>query len=434
MAETVQHGTQQGSEHGEIPLVPLDRDDHAMVASWVRTTAASYLMPAPSPADIAWRLERTIEHRIAVGRDAEQVVAAFRSFDTPMSLPGGTSTEVNAVSGVVVLPTHRRRRLLSRWMTQEMERAKESGVAASILMASEAQIYGRYGFGVGTSSCRWTIDARLARWRNPVPPPHGSLRLVQGEEWAREIPDLYERARGWRPGAIGRGPEVHRWIAGLVPGLSGDETAKSLYVLHRDSAGRVDGSVVYSVESSWQEKRSNATLTVHDLVATSQEVEAALLRYCCEVDLVENVVVEEGSAGDVLPWLLQDPRAASSGPSRDGLWARIHDVPAAMGARRYPVPGRLRFSVQDPAGQVDGTYLLEIDGAGSGRCSRDNGEPELTVDVQGLAGLWLAGGESAPTLSSLVSAGRATVTDPSVLARAHAAFSWPVVPRVLTHF
>ncbi len=420
-------------QQGEIPLVPLDRDDPAMVASWVRSTAATYLMPAPTPADIAWRLERTLEHRIDVGRDEEQVVAAFRSFDTPMSLPGETSTEVNAISGVVVLPTHRRRRLLSRWMTQEMERAKESGLAASILMASEAQIYGRYGFGVATSSSRWTVDARLARWRDPVP-PHGALRLVQGQEWASEISDLYDRARDRRPGAIGRGPEIHRWIAGLVPGLSGDESAKSLYVLHRDPAGRVDGSVVYSVESSWLDKRSNATLTVHDLVATSQEVEAALLRYCCEVDLVETVAVEEGSAGDALPWLLQDPRAASSGPARDGLWARIHDVPAAMGARRYPVPGRLRFSVQDPAGQVDGTYLLEIDSAGTGRCSRDSGEPELTVDVQGLAGLWLAGGESAPTLSSLLSAGRATVTDPSVLARAHALFSWPLAPRVLTHF
>lgn len=84
MAETLQHGTQQGWEHGDIPLVPLDRDDPAMVASWVRTTAASYLMPSPSPADIAWRLERTLEHRIVVGRDGEEVVAAFRSFDTPM--------------------------------------------------------------------------------------------------------------------------------------------------------------------------------------------------------------------------------------------------------------------------------------------------------------------------------------------------------------
>ena len=425
---------QQGSEHGEIPLLPLDRDDPAVVASWVRSTAATYLMPAPSQADIAWRRERTLEHRIVVGRDGDQVVAAFRSFDTPMSLPGGTSAEVNAVSGVVVLPTHRRRRLLTRWMTQEMERAKESGLIASILIASEAQIYGRYGFGVATSSCRWTIDARLARWRDPVPPPDGSLRLVQGQDWAREMPDLYERARSWRPGAIGRGPEVHRWVAGLVPGLSGDESAKSQYVLHRSPSGQVDGSVVYSVDSSWQDKRSHATLTVHDLVATSQRVEAALLRFCCEVDLVETVVVEEGSAGDALPWLLKDPRGASSGPARDGLWARIHDVPAAMGARRYPIPGRLRFSVHDPAGQVDGTYLLEVDAAGTGRCSRDDGEPELMLDVQGLAGLWLAGGEQAPTLSSLLGVGRATVPDPSVLARAHALFSWPVVPRVLTHF
>ena len=57
----------------EVPLVPLDRDDAALVRSWAVTTALTYLGPVPSDTDIAWRRERTLDHRITVGVDDGQV-------------------------------------------------------------------------------------------------------------------------------------------------------------------------------------------------------------------------------------------------------------------------------------------------------------------------------------------------------------------------
>ncbi len=77
----------------EVPLVPLDRDDAAMVRSWAVSTSLTFLGPVPSEADIAWRRERTLDHRITVGLDDDQVVATFRSFDTRLTVPGGAHVE-----------------------------------------------------------------------------------------------------------------------------------------------------------------------------------------------------------------------------------------------------------------------------------------------------------------------------------------------------
>jgi predicted acetyltransferase len=142
--------------------------------------------------------------------------------------------------------------------------------------------------------------------------------------------------------------------------------------------------------------------------------------------------------GHPLPWLLTDGRTARSGPIGDQLWVRIHDVEAALSARRYASPGRLVIDVDDQDDHTGGRYLLEVDDSGAARCRRMDAqpdtEPDLSLRVNDLAGLWLGGGESTPTVATLVSIGRATVRDDATAARAHALFSWPVPPWAVTHF
>ena len=136
-----------------------------------------------------------------------------------------------------------------------------------------------------------------------------------------------------------------------------------------------------------------------------------------------------------VPWMLEDPRAARSGPQLDGLHVRLHDVPAALEARSYAVPGRLVLEVADPLCQVDGRYQLEVDDSLAAACTpvADDVEPDVSLDVQGLASLWLGGGTT-PHLAGLVASGRAEVRDAAALARAHALLAWPTAPHVLTHF
>ncbi len=413
----------------QVPLVPLDRDDDAMVRSWAATTSSTFLGDHPTDADIAWRRERTLEHRITVGVDEDQVVATFRSFDTDLSLPGGALVGVNAVSGVSVLATHRRRGLLSRWIRDEVARAHEAGQVASVLVASEAPIYGRFGYGVASTWCRWTLDAQRAAWGPQVPFAPGSLRVVSGEGWAEAAQPLHEVVRRRRAGAIGRPGSIFRWIGQLVPGLS-EQSKRRQFVLHRAPDGTVDGALVYEVEGDWDD----ATLKVGDLLAADDAVAATLVRYACEVDFVRTVVVQDLPPDWPVPWQLQDARAAQSGPLLDGLHVRLHDVAGALAARRYAAPGRVVLAVTDPMGQVDGRYLLEVDDLLAVSCERvSDADADLTLGAQALASLWLGAGTT-PGLAGLVAAGGATVRDETALVRAHALFAWPTAPHVLTHF
>lgn len=415
----------------EVPLVPLDRDDEAMVRSWAVSTSLTFLGPVPSDGDITWRRERTMDHRITVGLDDDQVVATFRSFDTPLTLPGGATVEVNAVSGVAVLSTHRRRGLLSRWMEQELRRAGEARQCASILVASEAPIYRRYGYGPASSWCTWKIDARRARWRPGAPQARGSFRMVSGEEWRGVAPDLHERVARRHPGAIGREQNLFRWIAGLVPDLS-EETRGRRFLVHRDQDGVVDGAVVFRIGdgASWDD---GATVVVDDLLAVDDVVESALIRFLCEIDFITEVEVPGQPAAWTVPWSLTDNRAAASGPVRDALQVRLHDVPAALSARSYAVPGSLVLEVVDAAGQVDGIYRLDAADDGSGSCIRiGRQQVDVRLDVAALGSLWL--GNATPSPLALLSSGQIEAYDGAAIARLHALMSWPVPPHVLTHF
>lgn len=417
------------SDPNEIPLLPLDRDDAAQVASLARCRSTAFLAPAPTDAEIAWGEERTRGQRVAVALAGDQVVASFRSFDTPLSLPGGTSAPVNAISGVVVLPTHRRRNLLRRWMTDDLRRARDAGSVASLLIASEASIYGRYGFGVATTDAPWTIETAKARFTRERT---GSVQLVDGATWAEHAPAVYQLAADRRAGAIGRTDHLYRIFGQLVPELP-DPDRRRTFALHRDDAGRVGGALVYSVKDDWDNWVSKAELSVMDLIAADDAAEADLLRYACEVDLVSTVVVER-PPGHALPWLLANGRAARSGAVNDQLWARLHDVEAAFSARRYALPGRLVIDVDDPDDQTTGRYLLDVDDTGAGRCARTDADADLHLRVNDLAGLWLGGGETTPTVATLVALGRARVRDDATTARAHALFSWPTPPWAATHF
>ena len=65
-----------------------------------------------------------------------------------MSLPGTGPTAVAAVTAVTVKPGHRRRGTLTRMMRAQLHGLHDGGgEAVAALWASEAAIYGRFGYG-----------------------------------------------------------------------------------------------------------------------------------------------------------------------------------------------------------------------------------------------------------------------------------------------
>src|SRR5205807_5236773 len=64
-----------------------------------------------------------------------RVVATFRSFATPLTVPGG-QVAADAITNITVSPTHRRQRLLSTMIESDLAAAAERGDPVAILVAS----------------------------------------------------------------------------------------------------------------------------------------------------------------------------------------------------------------------------------------------------------------------------------------------------------
>ena len=93
-------------------------------------------------------------------------------------------------------------------------------------------------------------------------------------------------------------------------------------------------------------RTSGNTVVVNELMAATKEANAALWRFCFDVDLVTRTEAERRPVDDPLPWMLADPRRLQR-VTRDGLWVRVVDVAAALQLRSYMSSGRLVLEVQD---------------------------------------------------------------------------------------
>jgi len=102
--------------------------------------------------------------------DEGRVVATSGLFTRTLTVPGG-SVAVGAVTAVAVLPTHRRRGLLTAMMRRQLESIRDAGEPVAALWASEGAIYGRFGFGVAAQVAE--LRARRPAARLAAPPPPG---------------------------------------------------------------------------------------------------------------------------------------------------------------------------------------------------------------------------------------------------------------------
>ena len=117
------------------------------------------------------------------------------------------------------------------------------------------------------------------------------------------------------------------------------------------------GYVIYELEQlpDTPFKRMN----VRELIAASPDTEAALWRYCTELDLVETVDVIARPLDDPIRYRLTEPRQLDVVWQADFVWVRLLDVPAALTAREYAVDAELVIEIEDAVRpEVAGRYRL----------------------------------------------------------------------------
>jgi predicted acetyltransferase len=383
--------------------------DAPETASWLDLVATVFKDSRPiTPERIEARRPVWRQQRLTGVFDGPRAVGSYRSWDLDLTVPGG-QLRADAISSVTVAPTHRRRGLLTAMIQADLAAAVEREVPVAVLIASQAPIYGRYGFGAATESATWAVTLSQAQLR-PEVDLSCSAELVTETELRRFAPAIYAGSR--LPGAIDR--DEHWWDLDCgVVSLPGHERGVHRAVLVREADGRPSGFLHYRSKEDWPDRDIRTVVDVEDLHAQTPAAYTALWNYLLGLDLVATVRAEDRAVDEPLPWLLTDPRAARQTSRCDFEWTRLLDPVAALTARRYEIPGRAVIEVVDPEGWAAGTFLVEADGSGSGSCTRTDREPDLSMQVDALSSLWLGGGD----LAAKALAGRVRQRRPDALPR-----------------
>lgn len=313
--------------------------------------------------------------------DAAMPVATYATMVNTMNVGAGKLLPTHLVTSVTVRSTHRRRGLLRRMITGDLAAAKADGLAMAALTASEATIYGRFGFGAATFTRSIDVDSRE---RFGIAAPVGGMVEVADPHVLLEAaPRVFEQFHRQTTGSMGRQDAYRHRISGQWSEEKHEPDKTVRAALHYDDDGQVDGYVSYKF-AGWDTKPF--TMKVIDLVAGTNDAYLALWKYLGSIDLVERIKFPLAAMEDPLPWAMSDRRGYTVTGDEDVLWLRILDPVKALQSRSYTCDGTITMKLNDPLGWIDGTYRLQVRGGAatvetSGH--RQTADVELTVNALG---------------------------------------------------
>ncbi len=361
--------------------------------------------------------------RFVCAMEDDRFVGTGGVFTVHLTVPGG-DMPAGGITWVSVLPTHRRRGLMSQMMRRMIDDCHRRGEPIAMLWAAEGAIYQRFGFGLGTLSVNLEAEAKAFAFARDWP-SEGRFRLLSPGEGREIVEPVYEAARAQRSGFLSRTPD---WWAGILPYSEKDKKggeAKRLVVYETDAGA--EGYAVYKTKPEWGVRGSSHQLLVDEAISSTPRGTREIWRYLLSVDLVQTVKALRLPSDHPLLVLASEPRRLGV-TMGDGLWIRILDVAAALEGRTYGIDsqgnGRVAFDLRDEYCPWNaGRWSVEVED-GQARVTRTDTEPDLALDANDLASLFLGGF----TATALAAAGRVVELRAGGLATADALFPTALKP------
>ncbi len=346
--------------------------------------------------------------------DDGTAVGLTTSIAFEMTIPGG-QLPCAGITFVAVMPTHRRRGVLTELMRRQLDDLHGRGEPLAALWASEPVIYGRFGYGIAAPAA--ALDAEHAGFAfRDDPGPTGRARILTKEEARKLFPPIYERARLQRHGMMTRSEA--RWNGRVEDPEHWRDGASQQYYVLVELDGQGEAFAMYRIKHKSERGMPQSELVLVDAIATSTEATRELWRYLFGVDLIAKVSLWNYDPATPLFLMVRDARRLQL-KLFDGIWLRLVDVGEALRRRSYAGEGSVVLDVTDEfCPWNEGRYRAGAK-AGPARTAAD-----LRLSVADLASAYLG----AFSFERLAAAGRVEELAEGAIARATALFRTELPP------
>ncbi|MFE3558793.1 GNAT family N-acetyltransferase [Streptomyces sp. NPDC059193] len=362
--------------------------------------------------------------------DGDTLVGFMAAHDFRLSVPGA-DLACPGLTFVSVAPTHRRRGVLTALMAEQLRRASAAGSPIAALWASEAAIYGRFGYGGATTGVTIEIDST-----RPLPlriaPDRRPLRLVAPEQALAVIGPFHEASRAARAGRPSRSPE--RWTQEWLSEQAEDdeELSPPRIIVLGDPGEPIAGYVLYRTkpEDDSGPVRTPGLVRVEELEAGTPAVAAALWECLAALDLTGRVTAWGRPADDPLLHFAADRDQVRVTAQFPALWLRLVDVRTALTGRSWAAPVELVLELTDVRLPANARRFRLKAGPGGAAYEPARAAPDLALDVRELAACYLGG----TRVVELVAAGLVAEHTPGAAAELDAALRTDLLPHTSDEF
>jgi len=415
------------TESAPYPIRPIDEDEFDrfdLVDQHAFNTS-----PRPE-GDRRATLDRFEFDRSLAAFEGASPVGITSIFSFQLSVPGQVMLPAAGVTFVAVLPTRRRRGVLTSLMHRQLADVRDRGEPLAILWASESVIYPRYGYGRASWYLGFTLrrgEGTLTRAAQDAVRAAGlRLRLAEPEAVLPELAKVHDALLPSRPGFYARNDAWWRRVVYDPP--EGREGTGPLRCMLAEDASGPRGYALYAGVDTWNDFLPENVLTVRELMAVDAAAGATLWADLLSRDLTSEFRVQRRPVDDPLLYQLADSRRTRP-LLNDGLWVRLVDVPAALAGRRYACPVDVVIEVRDEILPSNaGRWRLTTGGeAGSGlaaSCVPTAEAADLALDVAELGAAYLGG----TRLGAVAGAGLVSERRPGAVRQLSAAMSWDPAP------
>jgi predicted acetyltransferase len=320
--------------------------------------------------------------RALTARDGTEVVGGAGAFPFQLTVPGGR-VRAAGVSIVGVMPTHRRRGVMTQMIGRILEDCRNRAEPVAYLWATDDRLYGRFGFGLASLAAEIDLPRERSTFARSVETRARADILALPDAEARLAP-VYERVASATPGMFRR--EAEWWQARTLASPNARRQNQGLQCAAFEIGGRPAGYALYRFNPVWERGVVTGTAEVVEAMGDSPGATAAVWRYLLDLDGAARIVARLMPLDHPLLHLLAEPRRLRMN-LRDGTFVRLIDLGAALQARRFEPGDPVVVEVADSLCPWNaGSWRI-----GAGAVERTGAAADLACDIAALGSVYLGG-------------------------------------------